>query len=164
MWIGFSVDSWSLKVLVKQSDVVDAVRISWSRNNEIILSWRIVSLLTDIATHCISTFCECLFIGTCRKKRWEIKLANTICGSTFQEKYFPEYFFAVLLKELKPENWCFVSAWIGTAGQPRWPPRGQQVLHQRWIWGCHCAQVKKHASETQRRCHQNYINLPCCPK
>ena len=30
---------------------------------------------------------------------------------------------------------------------PCWPPRGQQVLHQRWIAGIHCMQVTKHASE-----------------
>ena len=30
---------------------------------------------------------------------------------------------------------------------PYWPPRGRQVLHQRWIWGIHCAQARKHTSE-----------------
>ena len=30
---------------------------------------------------------------------------------------------------------------------PYWPPRGQQVLHQRWISGICCAQARKHASE-----------------
>ena len=30
---------------------------------------------------------------------------------------------------------------------PCWPSRGQQVSHQRWISGIHCAQVRKHASE-----------------
>ena len=28
---------------------------------------------------------------------------------------------------------------------PCWPSRGQQVSHQRWIWGIHCMQVTKHA-------------------
>ena len=30
---------------------------------------------------------------------------------------------------------------------PCWLPRGQQVSHQRWIWGIYCTQVMKHASE-----------------
>ena len=28
-----------------------------------------------------------------------------------------------------------------------WPPYSQQVSHQRWIWGIHCAQVRKQASK-----------------
>ena len=30
---------------------------------------------------------------------------------------------------------------------PRWPLRGQQVSHQRWIWGTHFVQVRKHARD-----------------
>ena len=30
---------------------------------------------------------------------------------------------------------------------PCWSSRGQQVLHERWIWGIHCTQARKHASE-----------------
>ena len=44
---------------------------------------------------------------------------------------------------------------------PCWPPRGQQVLHQRWILGICCPQAMKHATEgihtgfeTQGRHHQ----------
>ena len=44
---------------------------------------------------------------------------------------------------------------------PCWPPSGQQVSHQSWIWGFHYMQVTKHASEgihpgfeTQGRRHQ----------
>ena len=28
-----------------------------------------------------------------------------------------------------------------------WPQRGYHVLHQRWIWGIHCTQVRKHVCE-----------------
>ena len=28
-----------------------------------------------------------------------------------------------------------------------WPPRGQQVLHQKWIWVLHCVQARNQASE-----------------
>ena len=43
-------------------------------------------------------------------------------------------------------------AWL-----PCWPSRGQEVLYQRWIWGIHCMQAKKHTSEefeNQGRHHQ----------
>ena len=30
---------------------------------------------------------------------------------------------------------------------PCWLPRGQQVSYLRWIWGIHCTQATKHASE-----------------
>ena len=43
-------------------------------------------------------------------------------------------------------------------GLPRWLSRGQQVSHQRWIWGIHCAQARKHTIhpgfETQGKHHQ----------
>ena len=39
------------------------------------------------------------------------------------------------------------SMWIKKAQLPSWPPGGQQVLHQRWIWGIHCMQAMKHASK-----------------
>ena len=48
-----------------------------------------------------------------------------------------------------------------TVQPPCWLPRGQQVSHQRWIWGIHCMLATKHISkrihpgfETQGRCHQ----------
>ena len=37
------------------------------------------------------------------------------------------------------------SMWIKKTQLPWWPPYSQQVSHQRWIWGIHCAQVRKHA-------------------
>ena len=39
-------------------------------------------------------------------------------------------------------NACGECDWL-----PCWLPRGQQVSHQRWIWGIHCAQARKHASK-----------------
>ena len=36
------------------------------------------------------------------------------------------------------------SMWIKLAQSPCWPPRSQQVLHQRWI---HCTQAMKHARQ-----------------
>ena len=39
------------------------------------------------------------------------------------------------------------SLWIKTAQPPFWPPRGQQVLHQRWISEINCSQATKHASK-----------------
>ena len=36
------------------------------------------------------------------------------------------------------------SMWMKCLG---WPPRRQQVLHQRWIFGIGCMQATKHASE-----------------
>ena len=51
--------------------------------------------------------------------------------------------------------------WIKKAQLPCWPLYSQQVSHQRWIWGIHCVQARKHTSEgihpgfeTQGRCHQ----------
>ena len=35
-------------------------------------------------------------------------------------------------------TWIKKKAWL-----PCWPPRGQQMLHQRWIWGIHCTQALK---------------------
>ena len=62
---------------------------------------------------------------------------------------------------LEPHKCLFTSTWIGLAWLPYWPPRGQQVLHQRWILGFYCTQVTKYASkvihpgiETQGRCNQ----------
>ena len=53
------------------------------------------------------------------------------------------------------------STGIKKARLPCWLSRGQQVLHQRWIWGIHCTQAMKHTSEgihpgfeTQGRRHQ----------
>ena len=39
------------------------------------------------------------------------------------------------------------SMWIRIAQLPCWLPRDQQVSCQRWIWGCCCMQVTKHASK-----------------
>ena len=51
--------------------------------------------------------------------------------------------------------------WIKMAKLPCWPLHSQQVLNQRWIWGIHCVQTRKQASEeiypgfeTQGRRHQ----------
>ena len=49
-------------------------------------------------------------------------------------------------------------------GLPCWPPKCQQMSHQRWIWGIRCVQAMKHASErihpcfeTQGRCHKKKL-------
>ena len=41
----------------------------------------------------------------------------------------------------------FTNTWIGMTWLPCSPLRGQQVSHQRWIWGFHCTQATKHACE-----------------
>ena len=55
----------------------------------------------------------------------------------------------------------FTSTWIEMTWLSCWSPKGQQVSHQRWIWGFCCMQVMNHVSkvihpdfETQGRCHQ----------
>ena len=55
----------------------------------------------------------------------------------------------------------YASMWIKTVRPPCWPPRYQQVWHQRWIWGFPWKRMRKHASEgihtgfeTQRRRYQ----------
>ena len=35
-------------------------------------------------------------------------------------------------------TWRFIGFYIWL---PCWPSRGQQVSHQKWIWGIHCAQM-----------------------
>ena len=62
---------------------------------------------------------------------------------------------------LQPHWFLFTSTLMRMAQLPCWPPSGQQVLHQRWIWGFCCMQAMKHASEgihpgfgTQGRHHQ----------
>ena len=64
---------------------------------------------------------------------------------------------------LNPGLAClYASTWIEMAQPSSWPPRGQQVSHQRCIWGIFWMQMMKHTSkgihpafETQGRCHQN---------
>ena len=41
-----------------------------------------------------------------------------------------------------------------TALLPCWPQIGQQVLHQRWVWGIHCAQATKYISEGYQWLHK----------
>ena len=41
---------------------------------------------------------------------------------------------------LEPYQCLFTSMWIRMAWLPCWQPRGQQVLHQRWIWRFHCTE------------------------
>ena len=62
-----------------------------------------------------------------------------------------------------PTNGCNASTWIEMAQSPCWLPRGQQVLHQRWIWGICCVQTTKHTSDRmqpgfetrgRRQCHK----------
>ena len=54
----------------------------------------------------------------------------------------------VLDPGLKPHSTCMcASMWTEMGWLPCWLPRGQQVLHQRWIWGIHCTQAMKHTSE-----------------
>ena len=36
---------------------------------------------------------------------------------------------------------------VDTWSANTWSPRGQQVSHQRWIWGIHCTQATKHVSQ-----------------
>ena len=37
--------------------------------------------------------------------------------------------------------------WIRKAQLPCWPSSGQQVVHQRWIWGIYCMLVMKQTRE-----------------
>ena len=39
------------------------------------------------------------------------------------------------------------STWIEKARLPCWLPRGQQVSHQRRIWGINCTEARKHESK-----------------
>ena len=50
---------------------------------------------------------------------------------------------AMVDPRLKPHQCLFASMRISTAQLPR----GQQVSHQRWIWGFCCTQATKHARE-----------------
>ena len=50
-----------------------------------------------------------------------------------------------LSSEVDWHMYC-TSMWVKVAQLPCRPPRGQQVLHQRWILGIHCTHVTKHAS------------------
>ena len=52
---------------------------------------------------------------------------------------------------------------------PYWLPRGEQLLHQRWIWGICWAQGKKQASLVYRYCHvkalkEHYGRVPNSPQ
>ena len=46
-----------------------------------------------------------------------------------------------------PTNACACTAWIKKAWLQSWPSRGQQVLHQRWIWGINFMQMMRHANK-----------------
>ena len=67
----------------------------------------------------------------------------------------------VLDPRLKPHQCMYASKWIEMAQPPCWPPRGQQVSHQKWLQGFACMQMMKYTREeihpgfkTQGRRHQ----------
>ena len=47
---------------------------------------------------------------------------------------------------------------------PCWPSIGQQVLHQRWIYGIHCTQMKKHVSKGSTLPVKPRENITSSPK
>ena len=79
-------------------------------------------------------------------------------NSHYKPIYWP---IRIFLNCRQAVNMWVRSAWIETAWPPFWSPRGQQVSHQRWIWGICCRQLTKHISkgihpgfETQGKSHQ----------
>ena len=62
------------------------------------------------------------------------------------------YKYFMLNPGLESHQCLYTSIWIKMVWLSCWLPRGQQVLHQRWIWDIHCTQVMKHASEG-RECY-----------
>ena len=92
--------------------------------------------------------------------RWRFEWACTACQSEFSINFLSLCFSRHVSSQ------CPYICDI-----PCWPPRGQQMSHQRWIWGLCCMQAIKHGSrgihpgyETQRKCHQKFkTGVPVAP-
>ena len=84
-------------------------------------------------------------------KKLIAKIELTRITSRLIKKFCLPYWGISILDQEAEKSWKWkkttcTSMWIKQARLPCWPSRGQQVSHQRWIWGIPCIQAMKHTS------------------